>query len=139
MPDIVALVAHGRRQVVGSVGLNVMMLNVMEVVRVPGMPHQRICDVREDAVKRRILLVQYPPHVDVLVHHQCVCPHEVYLHYRVQRAMPPVEVVEHIDGGRYARAEIEEEVGQHYDISVNADDCTGPANVGIDDQFAEGG
>jgi hypothetical protein len=53
--------------------------------------------------------------------------------------MPPVKVVKHVNGGWYARAEIEEEMGQHNDVGVNTDDCTSPADIGINDPFAEGG
>ena len=71
------------------------------------------------------------------MHHQCVCTHEIQLHSSVQRPMPPVEIIKHIESGGYACECVENEMGQHDDISIHTNNCARPANVGIDYVFTE--
>lgn len=71
-------------------------LDVVEEVRVPGVSHQRVEDIRKDPVYESILLVQNTPHVDVLVHEQGVRAHVVKLHSGVEYTVPPAEVVEQV-------------------------------------------
>ena len=137
MPDIIPLVAHGGAQIVWSVGFDVVVLDVVEVVRVPGMAHERIRDIREHRIEERVCLAQDSTHVNVLVHHQCVRPHVVYLHGGMQRTVPPVEVVEHVDRRGDAREEVEEKMCDHGDVGVDADDGARPSDVGIEYVFAE--
>ena len=94
MPDIVALVPDRGRQVVRSVTFDVVMLDVVEIVRVPCVAHQRVHNVWECQIDQRVCLVQYAAHMYMLVHHQCVRAHVVELHDRMQWTVPPVEVVE---------------------------------------------
>jgi hypothetical protein len=77
-----------------------MVLDVVEVVRVPRVPHQRIEDIRKDFVHEGILLVQNSPNVNMLMLEQCVRSRIPTLHYAMEDRVPPVEVVEQIDGRR---------------------------------------
>lgn len=75
--DVVALVADRRGEVVRAVAFDVVVLHMVEVVRVPGVAHQRVHDVRECKVDDGVGFVEDAAHVDVLVHHQCVGTHVV--------------------------------------------------------------
>ena len=94
----VALIAHSRGEIVRPVAFDVVVLNVVKEVRVPGMAHERVEDVGEDGVDQGVFFVQHAPHVDVLVHEQRVGAHVVELHGGVEDAVPPAEVVEEVQG-----------------------------------------
>lgn len=101
------------------------------------MAHEGVQDVGEGGIEEFELLVQNTAHVDVLVHHERVGAHVVELHGGVQRAVPPVEVVEEVYGRGNASEEVEEQVGEHNHIGLDADDRAAPSYVWFDDVFAE--
>lgn len=72
VPDAVPLVPDGGAQVAGAVALDVVVLDVVVEVRVPGVAHKGVQQVREGEVEPGIGLVQDTAAVDVLVHHQGV-------------------------------------------------------------------
>lgn len=78
--NAVALVSHCRGQIVGSIAFDVVVLDVMEEIGVPGVSHQRVKDVWEDSIDKGVFLVQDTSHVNVLVHEQGVGAHVVELH-----------------------------------------------------------
>ena len=136
--DVVALVADRRGKVVGPVAFDVVVLDVVEVVRVPGVAHERVHDVWEGLIDQGVGLVEDAAHVDVLVHHERVGAHVVQLHERVERAVPPLEVVEEVDCRGYARREVEEQMGEHDNVGVDAHDRTPPSHVRVYHVFSKG-
>ncbi len=101
--NVVTLVSNSRGEIVGPVAFDVMVLDMVVKVRVPCMSHERIRDIRENFVDNaeNPSLRQDSVHVDVLVHHQGVCPCEPKLHQHVEDAVEVVEVAEQQDGARY--------------------------------------
>ena len=91
--EVVPLVTHGGGEVTWPVALDVVVLDVVIVVRVPRVAHQGIRDVGKDRVEEPEGLAEDTAHVDVLVHHQGVGANEVRLHDPVEDAMEPGEVV----------------------------------------------
>lgn len=77
--------------------------------------------------------------MNVLVHEQGVRAHVVELHSRMQHAVPPVKVVEKVQRGRNAGAEVDEKVCDHDHIGLCSDDTFRPVDVGIDDPLAQDG
>jgi hypothetical protein len=90
----ISLVAKGRGQVVGSVALNMMVLNMVVVVRVPGMTEKRIEDIR----KTNINYVEwessseYTVHMNMLVPHERVSAYVVELEGNMENRMWPCEI-----------------------------------------------
>lgn len=70
--------------------------DVVEEVRVPGVAHQWVENVGEDGVDEAVFLVEDAAHMDVLVHEEGVWAHVVELDGGVEDAVPPVEVVEQV-------------------------------------------
>lgn len=70
--DVVTLIAQRGGQVVGSIALDVVVLDVVVEVAVPGVAHERIEHVWEGVVEPCHVLSQDTSHVDVLVHHEGV-------------------------------------------------------------------
>ena len=99
---------------------------MMVVVAVPGVAHQRVGDVREDAVEEGELLGQDAPLVDVLVHHECVGPHVVDGHGSVKDTMKVSEVSEQKDCTRQLRREVQQQMRQHNHICLMTNDVTSP-------------
>ena len=110
---------------------------MMEIVGVPGMSHKWIRDIRKQSIYERILLVQDAAHVDMLVHHQGVCAHGPALHSHMENSMPPVEIVEQVNCGRVACGQVQEEMTEHNDISVDAHYSASPTDVGVDNPFSQ--
>lgn len=77
-----------------------MVLDVVEVVRVPRVSHQRIEHVREQLVYNSILLAQNSSCMDVLMLQERVGASIPSLHDTMEDCMPPVEVVKEVDCGR---------------------------------------
>ena len=50
IPNTIPLIPDSGREVIGSVAFHMMVLDVVIVIRVPGMTHERIQDVREGSV-----------------------------------------------------------------------------------------
>lgn len=67
VPYIISLIANCGRKIIWAVALDVMVLDVMKVVRIPCMAHQRIEDIWEQLVDESIPLAQDSSHMNVLV------------------------------------------------------------------------
>lgn len=52
--------------------------------------------------------------------------------------MPPVEVVEEVDGGGDARRQVEEQMGEHDNVGVDTHNRAPPSHVRIDHVFSKG-
>lgn len=133
--EVVALVAHGGGEVTGPVALDVVVLDVVVVVRVPRVAHQRIGDVGEDRVEEPEGLAEDPAHVDVLVHHEGVGADKVRLHDPVEDAMEPSEVVVEVESARDESREVDNEVIEHHDISLDADHLAGYIEIRLQQPF----
>jgi hypothetical protein len=96
--DVVALVPDCGREIVRTVAFHVMMLDVVEVVRVPRMSHQWIQDVWEQLVDDSVLLVEHSTGVNVLMLQKRICSSIPTLHDAMKDGVPPVEVVEQVNG-----------------------------------------
>lgn len=107
------------------------MLDVVIVVRVPCVAHQRVDDVGEESIDdseaRR--LGEDAPHVNVLVHHKAVGAHIIELHSEVENSMNIGEVVEEKASTRHQGSEVENQMCQHYHISLVAHDILCPDKV----------
>lgn len=55
----------------------------------------------------------------------------------MQHAVPPVKVVEQVQRGRDAGAEVGEKVCDHDHIGLGSDDTLRPVHIWIDDPFAQ--
>ena len=130
VPGVVALVADGGAEVVGAVALDVMVLDVVVVVCVPGVAHERIEDVGEGAVEPGEARRQDAAHVDVLVHHERVGAHVVELHGEVEEGVRVGEAVEEVEGGGNRGAEVEEEVRHEDDVGRMPHEARGVRDVG---------
>lgn len=122
--EVVALIADGRGEVLGAVALDVVVLDVVVIVGVPGVAHERVGDVGEQLVKPAEAFLQDPAHVDMLVHHEGVRAHVVGLHDPVQDTVRPVEVSEQEDCTGDRGCEIQQQVGEHHHVGVNAHDLS---------------
>ena len=69
MEDGVALVADGGGQVVRAVPLAVVVLDVVVVIRVPGVAHEWLEHVRDGPVEESVSLCEDPAVMDVVVQH----------------------------------------------------------------------
>ena len=127
--QLVSLVAYRRRQVLGPVPFDMVVLDVMVVVGVPRMAHQRVRDVREQHVEQPVLAVQNAAHVDVLVHHQRVRAHVPPLHQQVQHAVQPAEAVEEQHRARHGGAEVQQQVCEHRHVCLDPDKPPRPGDV----------
>ncbi|TKW51113.1 hypothetical protein CTA1_12224 [Colletotrichum tanaceti] len=140
---VVALVADGGGQVVGPVALDVVVLDVVVEVGVPGVAHEGVGDVGEGGVEGPQEAAGLPgedaAHVDVLVHHEGVGADVVELHGHVQRAVDVAETAEQQQGARHGGGQVEEQVGEHQDVGLVADDAARPGHVRQDDVPVEGG
>jgi hypothetical protein len=96
--DVVALVPDCGREIVRTVAFHVMVLDVVEVVRVPRMSHQWIQDVWEQLVDDSVLLVEHSTGVNVLMLQKRICSSIPTLHDAMKDGVPPVEVVEQVNG-----------------------------------------
>jgi len=83
MNEIVSLVAHGGRQVIRTIVLHVMMLNMVVVVGIPAVSHKWICDIGEDGIQNSITLAKDTAKVYMLMHHESICAHVRRLHGQV--------------------------------------------------------
>lgn len=131
MPNVVPLIAQRRRKVVGPVPLYVMVLDMVVEVRVPRVSHERIQDVREELVEEGKSRVEDASHVDVLMHHERVRTDVRRLHDAVQDGVDPGEVIEEERGAGHRRGEVEQEVSEHDDVCLNADDGPSSADVRV--------
>lgn len=77
--------------------------------------------------------------MDVLVHHEGVGAGEPKLHEHVGDAVDVVEVAEEHDGARYREGEVENQVGEHDDVGLVADDFAPPGDVGDNDILIDDG
>jgi hypothetical protein len=71
-----------------------MMLNVMIVVAIPGMAHERIQQVEEQGVQRRPILGEDTIVVDVVVPYERVCAETIAGYDSMDDAVYAAEVVE---------------------------------------------
>lgn len=94
----VPLIADSGALVIGPVALDVVVLDVVVEVAVPGVAHERVQQVGEGGVEPGVALVQHAPAVDVLVHHERVGARVRDLHDDVQDAVEPGEVAEQQQG-----------------------------------------
>lgn len=133
--QLVALVADGGRQVVGPVAFDVMMLDMMIVVGVPGVAHQRIGEVGEQLVEpgQGRGALQDAAHVDVLVHHQRVGADVVRLHDPMQDSVDPAKMPEQHDGAGHGGGEVQQQMGQHHDVGFHAHKAPRRADVRLQD------
>jgi len=92
VPNAVPLVANCRRKVVGSVAFNVVMLDVVIVVRVPRVAHHWVENVWEQPIDKVILLAEDTTHMDMLMFQESVCSHVVALHDAMEDSVPPMEI-----------------------------------------------
>lgn len=132
VPDVVALVPHGGREVVRPVALDVVVLHVMVEVRVPGVAHQGVGDVGEQQVegaRPRPPLRQHPARVDVLVHHQRVRAHVIELHGEVQHAAQVAEVAVQPYRAGDGRGEVQDQVRHHDHVRLVPRDPPRPVHV----------
>lgn len=86
------------------------MFDVMIIVRVPSVAHQRICDVGKQRIKPRVLPSKNSSHVNVLVHHESICSHVIGLHDPVKNSMDPIEVVKQKNGAWNGCSKVQEEM-----------------------------
>lgn len=94
VPDVVSLVSKGGGKIVRAVAFDVVVFDVVVVVRVPGMTHERFQDVREAEVEDRPVFRQHAVVVDVVVHQEGEGARAPEGESRVEDAMDPGEVVE---------------------------------------------
>lgn len=92
VPNTVPLVADSGRKVVGSVAFNVVMLDVVIVVRVPRVTHHWVENVWEQPIDKVILLAEDTAHMDMLMFQKSVCSHIVALHDAMEDSVPPMEI-----------------------------------------------
>lgn len=92
--ELIALVAHSRAEVVGSVAFDMVVLDMVEVVAIPRMAHQWVGNVWEEIVEPGEVLLEDSAHMDVLMHHQGIGTHVEPLPHRMQQPVPPVEIIE---------------------------------------------
>lgn len=122
--QLVSLVPDSRRQITGSIPFDVVVLDVMVVVRVPRMSHERVGDVGKERVKQPELLGEDSAHVDVLVHHERVGPHVVRLHDPVEDPMDPSEVIVQVDCTGDGGGEVQDEMRQHHNVGFHPDNLS---------------
>ena len=106
VPDAVSLVSNGGREIIGAVAFDMMVLDVVIVVRVPSVTHHWIKDVREDTIDQAILLAEHTTHVDVLMLQKGICAHVITLHDAMKHGVPPMEVGIQVDSRWDAGAEV---------------------------------
>lgn len=135
--DVVTLIAKRGRQVVGSVALDVVVLDMMVEVAVPGMAHERIEHVGEGVVEPGHVLGQDTSHVDVLVHHEGVGADIAELQDQVQDAVKPCEGVEEVEDAGDGGGEVEEEMGDNEHVGLYTHEGACDADVERDDPGIE--
>lgn len=96
VPDIVSLIAQRGRKIVWPVAFDVMVLDVVVVIRVPSVAHQRFQDVREAEVEESPVFGEYAAVVDVVVHQECERACAPECEGRVDDSVDVGEVVEEI-------------------------------------------
>lgn len=139
VPGVVALKVDSRRQVSWAVALDVVVLDVVVVVRVPGVAHEWIQDEGEGAVQPGPALGQHAALVDVLVHHERVRGHVEELHEEVQHAVGPGKVhKEQVRGARDGGGEVDEQMRPHDNVRLGAHDPLRPADVGLQQPVVDG-
>jgi len=126
----VALEADGRRQVARAVALDVVVLDVVVVVRVPGVAHEGVHDVGEEVVDEGEAAGEHAALVDVLVLEQGVGSHVVALHGDVEDGVQVGEAGEEEDGGGDRGGEVEEEVRDEDDVRFDTAGGARPGDVG---------
>lgn len=97
MEPIVTLVAKSRGQVIRAIALDMVMFDMVIKVRIPGVAHKRIKNVREKRIEPRKLFCKNSAHMDMLMHHQSISTNIVHLHQPVQDAMRPSKMIVQID------------------------------------------
>lgn len=138
VPEAVALVPDGGAQVVRAVALDVVVLDVVVEVRVPGVAHEGVQQVGEGEVEPGVGLVEDAAAVDVLVHHQRVGAGVGDLHDGVHDAVDPGEVVEEPQGRRHRGGEVQDHVGEHDDVRLDAHDGLAQLDVGLEQPVQHG-
>lgn len=115
------------------------MFDVMIEIGVPGVPHKWIRDIGEHGIDQpqNRPLCQDTIHVDVLMHHQCVRSHVVELHRQVENTVNVGKVAEQEDGAWHQGGEVKDEMSQHQDISLVADNFPRPRDVWQDDMVVD--
>ena len=132
-PRRIALIPNRRREITRPIALDMMVLDVVVVVRVPGMTHQRLQDVGERDVEPVPVFGQDAIIVDVIVHEQgegAGAPEAIDC---VQDAVEVSEVVEEVEGAGEVDAEVEEDMREEDYVSRVARYGCGEAGVGFDD------
>lgn len=134
LAELIALVPDRRRQIIRPVALDVVVLDVVVVVRVPGVAHQGIQNIGKHGVeypRPPFIFGQDATHVDVLVHHQRVGAHVPAVEDGVEDGVRPGEAdKEEIHGGRDSGGKVDEEVGDHQNVGWYADEGGGPLLIG---------
>lgn len=136
-PRRVALIPDRRRQIIRPVAFDMVMLDVVVIVRVPSMAHQRLEHIRKGDVKPVPVLGQDAIIVDMVVHEQGERAGAPKAVDRMEYPVEVGEVVEEVDGTGDIDTEVEKNVGEEDDVSGMSGYACCPASVGFDDCFVE--
>lgn len=114
-----------------SITFDMMVLDVVVVVGVPRMAHERVCDVWEDGVDELESLLENAAHMNLLVHHKRVGAHVAQLHYKMQYSVDPGEIPEEKNGAGNGGGKVEQQVREHDNICLDAHDGACESDVGL--------
>lgn len=114
-------------------------LDMVEVVAVPCVAHQRVCDVWEEVIEPCEVLPQDAAHVYVLVHHQGIGTHIEPLPHSMQQPVPPVEIIEQVYRRGYRGREVQQQMRGHNDIGFDTDNGARPPDIRVDNPLPQPG
>lgn len=129
IPNVVPLVADGRREILGSIAFDVVMFDVVIIVRIPRVTHQGLQNVRKCPIEPGPVLGQYAIVVNMIVHHQrkTSCAPECESH--MSDAMEVREMVEEPDGAGEVDREVEQDMREKDDIGRVSYDARGNSGI----------
>jgi hypothetical protein len=143
MPNVIPLISDRRGQILRPVPFDVVMLDMVIVVRVPGVTNQRLKDIRKHEIHRRhersLGFRQHPVVVDVIVQHQRKGPRAPEGKGHVGDGVEVGEVSEEEDRRGQIDERIHEDVGEEDDVRGVADDFHGEGGVRSEDVFLDQG
>jgi hypothetical protein len=127
--ELVSLVPDGGGEVFWAIVLVVVVLDVMVVVRVPRVAHQRLEYDGPALIEQAVFLLQEAVVVNVIMEQQRESPLVPHLHDTVKHSVRPCVVNVEQNGAWHRRRQVQYDVRQKHDVDRLADDGAGPFDV----------